>query len=88
MNAPVPVARSITDVKVDRTEPGAQGVRPRITIRWIDGAGEAQEIERFSLAAELMITDLHAATLVGEHARQAYLVGFIRCHSLHRRGSD
>jgi hypothetical protein len=87
MNAPLPAARAITDVKVDRTPAGATGM-PRITINWIDGAGEPQEIERYALAAELIITDLHAATLLGEDRRQAYLIGFIRCHSLHRRGPD
>lgn len=87
MNAQLPVARSITDVKVDRT-PASATCMPRITIRWVDGAGEPQEIERYARAAELIITDLHAATLLGENTRQAYLIGFIRSHSLHRRGSD
>jgi hypothetical protein len=86
MNAELPQPRSITDIKVDSTPLGATGI-PRVTIQWIDGAGSQQEIERYARAAYLIITDLHAATLVGEASRQAYLVGFIRCHSL-RRGSD
>lgn len=86
MNAPLPGSPSITGIKVDRTARDAD--MPRITFTWTDGAGEAQEVTRYARAAELIITDLHAATLLGENARQTYLVGFLRCHSLHRRGPD
>lgn len=82
MSAMLSESREISGIKVDSTAPAASGM-PRVTITWTDGAGEQHEIERYARAADLIITDLHAATLVGEASRKAYLVGFIRCHSLH-----
>lgn len=80
----LPASRSITNVQVDHTALGAK-MRPRIVIKWTDGAGERLELVRFGHAASEIITDLHAATLVSEAARAAYLIGFIRCHTLRRQ---
>lgn len=76
--------RSISAIKVDQTDlAGAYG-KARIAISWFDGAGAREQVERHGPAAQLIIQDLQAVTLVSEEFRQAYLIGFIRCHSLRR----
>jgi hypothetical protein len=85
MNAPVQRV-TISDVKVDHTPINSEG-RARIIVSWIDGAGERQEIERHGPAADTIILDLHACTLMGESGRLGFLTGYIRCHTL-RKAAD
>ncbi len=81
----LPASRSITDIRVDATVVGAEPAR--VAIDWIDAAGEKQHVLRHRQAAREIITDLHACTLMGEGHRRAFLIGFIRCHTL-RRGDE
>lgn len=82
----LPASRSITAVKVDHSPIGTVRPMARFTLSWLDGAGDAQRIERHGYAAHEFVTDLLACTLVSEAARTAYLIGFIRCHALRRDG--
>lgn len=82
----LPGSRSITSVKVDQTVPGAKCV-PYIRISWLDGHGQRQEVLLTEQRAAEVITDLHACALVGDGDRYAYLIGFIRAHTLQQRGA-
>lgn len=44
----------------------------------MDRAGAERRFEMFGTTANVVITDLHACTLMGEDARHSYLIGTIR----------
>ena len=77
MNAPAKLRSAITGVKVDVQRRGDLG-KVAVALEWYDAAGAYHYENYYGAFAEHFETDLHAVTLQGEEARQAYLIGRIR----------
>jgi hypothetical protein len=76
MNAPLAPPRTISNIKVTPFDASTSGQALRI--EWQDNVGADCCATRFGRSAEHLITDLHAATLIGKGARQCFLIGWIR----------
>lgn len=75
-DAPRPMSR-LSNICAE-VKSGIEGGPGRILLSWTDASGTDRREGYYGRSAAIFAADLHAATLIGEEARQVYLIGRIR----------